>query len=225
MRMAVEHGDQADQPAVRGEGGDRTGREVWHADLLAVHEVDDLRRAERHAREEGAGDGGRVDRRPSALARMVRRAARDVRSSRQGLDLPGRRARRGTRAAVIVGIGTDAIDIARVERMLAKNEQRMMERLFTVDEASFLTTKTFPAQHMAVRLAAKEAAYKALSGNDLARGIGWREIEVFSQNDGSPRIRLHGRAAARFVELGATTIHVSLTHSQTTAVAVVIVER
>ena len=126
---------------------------------------------------------------------------------------------------MIVGIGTDAIDIARVERMLAKNEQRMMERLFTVDEASFLTTKTFPAQHMAVRLAAKEAAYKALSGNDLARRIGWREIEVFSQNDGSPRIRLHGRAAARFVELGATTIHVSLTHSQTTAVAVVIVER
>jgi holo-[acyl-carrier protein] synthase len=126
---------------------------------------------------------------------------------------------------VIVGIGTDAVDIARVERMFAKNEQRMMERLFTVDEASFLAAKVFPAQHMAVRLAAKEAAYKALAGNDLARAIGWREIEVFSQNDGSPRLRLHGRAATRFVELGATTIHVSLTHSDTTAIAFVIVER
>ena len=46
------------------------------------------------------------------------------------------------------------------------------------DELAFLTAKAFPAQHIAVRLAAKEAAYKALSGNELARGIGWRDVEV-----------------------------------------------
>ena len=77
----------------------------------------------------------------------------------------------------------------------------MLERLFTADEST-ISTKAFPAQHLAVRLAAKEAAYKALSGNDLARGIGWREIEVFSRADGAPELRLHGRAAQRFAELG-----------------------
>jgi holo-[acyl-carrier protein] synthase len=126
---------------------------------------------------------------------------------------------------VILGIGTDAVDIARVERMFAKRQEQMLKRLFTESELTFLNTKSFPAQHIAVRLAAKEAAYKALSGNDLARGIGWRDIEVFSQSDGAPKLRLHGKAAARFEEMSAATIHISLTHSDATAMAVVIVER
>lgn len=126
---------------------------------------------------------------------------------------------------MIVGIGVDAVEIARVERMFEKRREQMLKRLFTDDELIYLDTKAFPAQHIAVRLAAKEAAYKALSGNDLARGIGWREIEVFSSSDGAPKLRLHGRAAARFEELSAATIHVSLTHSEATAVAFVVVER
>jgi holo-[acyl-carrier protein] synthase len=126
---------------------------------------------------------------------------------------------------VIVGIGVDAVEISRVERMFARRREQMLKRLFTDAELAFLNTKSFPAQHIAVRLAAKEAAYKALSGNDLARGIGWRDIEVFSLEDGSPRLRLHGRAARRFEEVGAAAIHVSLTHSDATAVAFVVVER
>jgi holo-[acyl-carrier protein] synthase len=109
--------------------------------------------------------------------------------------------------------------------MFAGNGERMLQRLFTDAEREYLATKMSPAQHLAVRLAAKEAAYKALNGNELARAIGWREIEVFSRGDGSPELRLHGRASQRFVELGAASVHVSLTHSATTAVAVVIVER
>lgn len=127
---------------------------------------------------------------------------------------------------MIVGIGIDAIDIARIERMLAERGERLLERLFTPGEMSHLASKVAPAQHVAVRLAAKEAAYKALAGNDLARGIGWREIEVVTRPaDGAPELRLHGSAAKRFTEVSATSIHVSLTHSQATAVAVVVVER
>lgn len=122
-------------------------------------------------------------------------------------------------------MGVDVIEIARVERMYETRRDQMLSRLFTADELAYLSTKAAPAQHLAVRLAAKEAAYKALSGNDLARGIGWREIEVFSRGDGSPELRLHGRAQSRFQELGATSVHVSLSHSHTSAVAVVIVER
>jgi holo-[acyl-carrier protein] synthase len=126
---------------------------------------------------------------------------------------------------VIVGIGVDAVDIERIERMFASKSQRMLALLFSGAEVAYLATKVAPAQHLAVRLAAKEAAYKALSGNELARGIGWRDVEVLSRSDGSPELQLHGRAKERFTELSATTIHVSLTHSATTAIAVVIVER
>ncbi len=127
---------------------------------------------------------------------------------------------------MIVGIGIDAIDIDRIERMYAENGDRMLARLFTQDELTFLSSKIAPAQHLAVRLAAKEAAYKALSGNELARGIGWRDVEVLTRTaDGAPELRLHGRAAERFSELAATSAHVSLSHSAATAVAVVVVER
>ena len=126
---------------------------------------------------------------------------------------------------MIVGIGVDAVDLARIERMFESKSDRMLDRLFCAAEVAFISSKTAPAQHLAVRLAAKEAAYKALSGNELARGIGWRDVEVLSREDGAPELKLHGRAAQRFSELGATTIHVSLTHSATTAIAVVVVER
>jgi holo-[acyl-carrier protein] synthase len=126
---------------------------------------------------------------------------------------------------MIVGLGVDAVEIDRVGRMFADKGDRMLRRLFTGDELSYITGKIAPAQHLAVRLAAKEAAYKALAGNELARGIGWRDVEVVSRADGAPMLRLHGSAERRFVELGGTVVHVSLSHSDITAVAVVIVER
>jgi holo-[acyl-carrier protein] synthase len=126
---------------------------------------------------------------------------------------------------MIIGIGIDAVDIARIERMVGERGDRLAKRLLTDGELEYCLARAVPAQHMAVRLAAKEAAYKALAGNALARGIGWREVEVTSRADGSPVLRLHGRAAHRFTELAAASIHVSLTHSDATAVAVVIVER
>jgi holo-[acyl-carrier protein] synthase len=126
---------------------------------------------------------------------------------------------------MIVGIGIDIVEIARIDKMFADKGDRMLHRLFTDAELSYISLKAFPGQHLAARLAAKEAAYKALNGNELARGIGWRDIEVFSRPDGSPELRLHGKAAERFAELSGVSIHVSLTHSRETAAAVVIVER
>ena len=82
---------------------------------------------------------------------------------------------------MIVGVGIDAVDIDRIDRMLADKGDRMLKRLFTPGELSYFATKSAPGQHVAVRLAAKEAAYKALAGNELARGIGWRDVEVFSR--------------------------------------------
>jgi holo-[acyl-carrier protein] synthase len=124
---------------------------------------------------------------------------------------------------VIAGVGIDLVDIARVDRLLDAKGERALRRLFTADEVAYALARPLPAQHLAARLAAKEAAFKALSGSSLARGIGWREVEVV-RGDGHPTLALHGRAADRAAELGVTSIWVSLTHSATTAGAVVVLE-
>lgn len=119
----------------------------------------------------------------------------------------------------------DLIDVERVTRMLERDGQRVTTRLLTEREWSYCANKALPAEHVAVRLAAKEAAFKALAGSEEARDIGWREIEVTHGEHRTPAIQLHGRAATRAAELGASRILVSLTHSNTSAAAVVIVER
>jgi holo-[acyl-carrier protein] synthase len=125
---------------------------------------------------------------------------------------------------MIVGIGIDLVEIARVARMLDSLGARMYDRLFTEREADYIRSRAAPAQHAAVRLAAKEAAFKALAGTPRAREIGWRDAEVANGWDGSPTVVLHGAAKERADELGVTTIRVSLTHTGTTAGAVVVLE-
>ena len=126
---------------------------------------------------------------------------------------------------MIVGVGTDVIDIARVERMFAAHGDRMLQRMFMPEEIRYTEKRADRTAALAVRLAAKEAVYKALTGNDLARSISWRDIEVCNNGDGAPSLTLHGRAQARAVELGVTRIHVSLSHSAASAVAFVVAER
>jgi holo-[acyl-carrier protein] synthase len=123
---------------------------------------------------------------------------------------------------MIVGLGIDLVEIDRVERMIESLGDRMYARLFSEGEARYIRGKPLPAQHAAVRLAAKEAAFKALAGNDLARRITWRDVEVVSDRHGIPTIRLHGTAEARARELGVTRVLVSLTHTRDTAGAVVV---
>jgi holo-[acyl-carrier protein] synthase len=126
---------------------------------------------------------------------------------------------------MIVGMGLDLVEIDRVAHMIESLGDRMYTRLFSESEAGYIRNKPLPAQHAAVRLAAKEAAFKALAGNDLARQITWRDVEVVSDSHGIPSIKLHGTAHRRARELGVTRIHVSLTHSRDTAAAVVILSR
>jgi holo-[acyl-carrier protein] synthase len=125
---------------------------------------------------------------------------------------------------VIVGLGVDLVDIARVRRLIESRGDRAMARLFTDGERAYAHDRVDPVRHFAARIAAKEAAFKALAGNDLARGIGWRELEVYTRADGRPDLRLHGRAERRAAELGVTRVLVTISHTDTTAVAVVALE-
>lgn len=125
---------------------------------------------------------------------------------------------------MIIGIGIDLVEIRRVERMLESLGERAFQRLFTEGEGAYIRSRGSPAQHAAVRLAAKEAAFKALSGSPRAREIGWRDAEVVNGWDGAPTVVLHGVARERADEMGVRGILVSLTHTTETAAAVVVLQ-
>jgi holo-[acyl-carrier protein] synthase len=125
---------------------------------------------------------------------------------------------------VIVGLGMDVVEIARVRAMIERHGARARERLFTAAEIAYAEQRADPARHYAVRFAAKEAAFKALSRSPLARRIGWHELEVVNEADGRPVLRLHGLAATCAGELRACGVWLTLTHSDVVAAATVVVE-
>ena len=126
---------------------------------------------------------------------------------------------------MICGIGLDLADISRIARLLGRHPTRGRMRLFTAGERAYCDRRAEPARHFAARFAAKEAAYKALAGSEEARHIHWQDIEVVNAPlDGRPSLRFHGLAAKRADALRVSTVHVSLTHSDLVAAAVVILE-
>lgn len=124
-----------------------------------------------------------------------------------------------------VGVGVDLVEVPRVAAIIADKGARVFERLLTPAERAYCESRPDPATHVAVRLAAKEAVYKALQGTPEARGIGWREIEVIRAPDGRPDVRLAGSAAARARAMGVARVLLSLSHTHLAAVAVAVLER
>ena len=125
----------------------------------------------------------------------------------------------------VVGIGIDLVDIDRVERMLARHGDRLLRKLLTEAERAYVAGFHAPSSPVAARIAAKEAAYKALQSLPEARGVGWRDLEVCRQSDGRPLLRAHGLAAEVMARHGPLQIQLSLTHSHQTAGAVVLLVR
>ncbi len=125
---------------------------------------------------------------------------------------------------MILGLGTDLIEISRIARSLARFGDRFLERVYTPLEIDYCRRKrTGMAESLAARFAAKEAAAKAL-GTGIARGIIWSEIEVRNLPGGRPILHLHGRASLRAHLLGVHASTLSLTHSRDLAMAVVLLE-
>jgi holo-[acyl-carrier protein] synthase len=125
---------------------------------------------------------------------------------------------------MIVGIGMDIVEIERVQRLIDARQERALRRLFTRDEAEYALRRGDPFRHLAARIAAKEAAFKALAGTPEARGIGWLDIEVRNAEDGRPSLVLHRRANERATSLRAVRSLLTISHTRTTAGAVVVLE-
>jgi holo-[acyl-carrier protein] synthase len=130
-------------------------------------------------------------------------------------------------AGAILGVGVDAVDVARFRRVLHRRP-RFAARCFTESERSDATGSADAAQSLAARFAAKEAVMKAL-GTGLG-GFALTDVEVCrtagpGATRHAPYLRLHGTAAALAGTRGAGTFHLSLTHTDGVAIAFVVAEQ
>ena len=125
---------------------------------------------------------------------------------------------------MVVGLGTDLIEVSRIEQSIRRFGDRFLARIYTPREIAYCTRKQkSAAESFAARFAAKEAAAKAL-GTGISRGVTWLEIEVTREPTGKPTLSLHGRAAERAQSLGVRHSSISLTHTKDIALAVVVLE-
>ena len=118
------------------------------------------------------------------------------------------------------GLGIDLVDVVRFAQIIRRRGRRFLERVFTPAERAQGKGHPRAAEHFASRFAVKEAVFKAL-GTGLVKGLGWEQIEVRSLPSGKPEVRLSGACRKRFRALGATRVHVSLSHTESHTVAIV----
>jgi holo-[acyl-carrier protein] synthase len=125
---------------------------------------------------------------------------------------------------MIIGVGTDLIENARIARSIDRFGDAFLHRVFTPGEIAYCQAKpkTF-AESFAGRFAAKEAAAKAL-GTGISRGVSWREFEVRRARGQRPELVLSGRAAEIAAALGIRRLALSITHSRDYALAFVVAE-
>jgi holo-[acyl-carrier protein] synthase len=127
---------------------------------------------------------------------------------------------------MILGLGSDLIDIRRIEQVIERYGERFLDRIFTEAERRRCDRRTDRAASYARRFAAKEACSKAL-GTGFRRGVFWRDLGVVNMASGQPTLRLTGGALHRLAELtppGMTArLDLTLTDEPPIAQAVVII--
>lgn len=123
----------------------------------------------------------------------------------------------------IVGIGTDLVEIDRIEATLARHPERFPQRILSSVELKVFHQHALPGRYLAKRFAAKEAGAKAL-GTGIRRNICFTDFVVTNDADGNPSMRLEGCAEQQMRAMGGITVHLSLTDERNFAQAFVIIE-
>lgn len=123
----------------------------------------------------------------------------------------------------IVGMGTDIVEIVRLEQALRRSD-KLARRVLTTPEMAIFEQHKDPARYLAKRFAAKEAAVKAL-GTGIGNGVSWHHLCVENLPSGAPYLIFSGEFALRCEALGVCHSHLSISDEQHYAVATVILER
>lgn len=119
---------------------------------------------------------------------------------------------------MILGIGNDIVEVARIKAILARHPQRFLDRVFTSHEQDYCLKRKDPALHLAGRFAAKEAIVKAL-GTGFSQGLSWLDFEIRNDPKGKPIVALSSFAQELFGDL---SLLISMSHCREYATAVAI---
>lgn len=126
---------------------------------------------------------------------------------------------------MLVGIGTDIVETERFRVLAERYGERFLRRWFSEAEIRYCEAKAKPHLHYAARFAAKEAAFKALRIVPKDGPLPWRDIVVSRrEEDGSPTLELSGAVRMAAAARGAAGLHLSLSHCDAYASAVVVAE-
>ena len=124
---------------------------------------------------------------------------------------------------MIIGMGTDLVEIPRIEMALQRFGKRFSQRILSEYEYSRFVEHRYPAAFLAKRFAAKEAAVKAL-GIGFRHGIQWQHIEVRNTALGQPTLRYFAQALTYCQQRNVQQVHLSLSDTRVLAIATVILE-
>jgi holo-[acyl-carrier protein] synthase len=124
---------------------------------------------------------------------------------------------------VILGLGIDIIEVARVRASLERFGERFGQRILLPGETAYCLAQRHPAPFVAVRFAAKEAISKAF-GTGIGAALGWQDMEICKKESGEPFVVLHGKGEKLFAARGAKQLLVSLTHTEHYAAATAVLE-
>lgn len=125
---------------------------------------------------------------------------------------------------MILGIGTDIVEVSRIKKMLKNHSDSFLEKIFCDRERDEASLRRNRAEYFAGRWAAKEAISKALNCG-IGESCSWLDICTLNRGNGSPETVLSGNAAATAEKIGVKNIHVSITHEKDYACATAVLEK
>lgn len=120
---------------------------------------------------------------------------------------------------VLVGLGADVIEVERIRGVLERQGERFLARVFTEEEREYCARMANPHKHLAARFAAKEAVSKAFT-TGIGAELGWRSVSVYHGARSQPLVRLDEKGQALLRDAGATHVLLTLSHTDTVAMAV-----
>ncbi len=124
---------------------------------------------------------------------------------------------------MILGVGTDIIEVERIRGSHERFGDRFLNRILRPAEIAYCLSHSLPAPHLAARFAAKEAISKAF-GTGIGGELGWLDMEVARYESGQPYLILHDKGLALLAARGGHIVHLSLSHTQVYACAVAVLE-
>ncbi len=120
---------------------------------------------------------------------------------------------------LLLGLGADLIDVDRIAGVLERQGDRFLNRVFTDEERAYCFSMKYPHKHLAARFAAKEAVSKAFT-TGIGAELGWKSVSVYHGERHEPLVRLDEKGQALLKQVGGTAIMLTLSHTDTAAMAV-----